>query len=556
MIASDEIKSKIEEYWDNHKHCTVVKRYASAELFSFLEKQLEKYPWFESTYNVLSFAVKGCYEPVKCQTCGKVLKLYNAREGKIYCSGKCAANSSVVREKSKATMKSKYGCEYSAQNDKIRKKQRATMLEKYGAEYTLSSDILSTKVGNTLMEKYGVDCIGKSQEAHEHAKTTSIAKYGFSSYSKTDEFKNKSSKQNREKGYALLERWKNHVVPLFGKEEYEGLQGIHYGKKYKWKCVKCGNEFEFESHSTGIHEELGKCFPACPQCHRISSFKEGEFSDFIKSIFNGEVLERKRDVIPPYELDIYLPDKKIAFEFNGLYWHSEEKGKEECYHSNKTDMCLVKGITLVQVFEDEWAFNNEIVKDRIRSLLSTGQKRLFARKCALKELSSKESNDFLDENHLQGHDNAKYRYGLFHNGELLAVMTFGKPRFSKKYDYELIRYCSKIGIHIAGGASKMLSHFRRNHEGSIVSYADRRYSVGNLYEVLGFVKKGVSQPNYWWCKSKIKLSRYKCRKHLLRKILGNGFNPETSECENMKCNGFYRVYDCGNIVYVYEENNK
>lgn len=553
MIPSDDIQRQIDSYWELHRHCTYLKKHASDELMEYLERQVSEHPWFETPYNALSFSVKHIYEPVKCKACGKILRLDNAREGKEFCCGKCATNSSQVREKTRKTMQKRYGCNAPAQCKEIQDKQRATMKERYGAEYTMCSEVLSEKQKNTVMVKYGVDKIGKSKDVHDKTRETLMSKYGVDSYSKTDEFREFSSTMNRKKGYALLERWKDYVIPLFSEEEYEGLQGVHYGKKYKWKCVQCGTEFEFSSHFTGIHSELGACFPACPNCHKNGcvSFEETQLRDFIKSIYNGEIVENAHDVINPYELDIYLPEKKLAIEFDGLYWHSEDKGKGRMYHFDKTERCLEKGIRLLHVFEDEWNNKQEIVKDRIRSILGIGQGRIFARKCLVKQISASEANAFLDEYHLQGHDNSSsVRYGLFHENELVLVMTFGKPRFNRQYDWELIRFASKSGVTVIGGAGKILSCFEKEHDGTVISYADLRYSIGGIYEKLGFVKDHVSKPNYWWFKNKIKLSRYECQKHLLSKLLGDNFDAELSESENMKKNGYRKIYDCGNIIYV------
>ena len=165
------------------------------------------------------------------------------------------------------------------------------------------------------------------------------------------------------------------------------------------------------------------------------------------------------------------------------------------------------------------------------------------------QLDSKTTNDFLEANHLQGRDCSLFRYGLFYNNELVAVMTFGKPRFDNDHDYELIRFASQNGYCIAGGASRLLRHFRDSHDGSIVTYADRRYSDGTFYEKIGFALKGVSQPNYWYVKNYDKLSRYACQKHKLKDVLGDGYDASLSERENMIANGYHVVYDCGNLVF-------
>ena len=306
MIPSNDIQEQIDDYWQNHRHCTYIRKHASPELLDFLEQQVKEHPWFETEYNALSFAARGIYEPVRCKACGKVLRLGNAREHKEYCSGKCAANSMEVKEKARRTMQEHYGCDAPAQCKEIWDRQRATMKERYGAEYTLSSKILIEKQSKTVLEKYGVDKIGKSKEVHGKARNTVMEKYGVEHYAKTNEFREQSSILNRKKGYALLGRWKDYVVPLFSEEEYEGMQGEHYGKVYHWRCVKCGTEFDFSSQNTGVHSELGTCFPTCPNCYKKGtvSFGELQLLDYIKSIYNGEVVENAHNVIRPYELDI------------------------------------------------------------------------------------------------------------------------------------------------------------------------------------------------------------------------------------------------------------
>ena len=146
---------------------------------------------------------------------------------------------------------------------------------------------------------------------------------------------------------------------------------------------------------------------------------------------------------------------------------------------------------------------------------------------------------------------SKLRYGLFYKDELVSLITFSKPRFTTKYDYELVRFASKKGFQIIGGCSKLLKFFEKNNKNkTLISYADRRYSNGKLYFALGFHLIGKSSPNYWWVKKDIKLSRYQCQKHKLDKLLGSNFNSENSEAENMKNNNYNKIFDCGNLVFV------
>ena len=139
-------------------------------------------------------------------------------------------------------------------------------------------------------------------------------------------------------------------------------------------------------------------------------------------------------------------------------------------------------------------------------------------------------------------------------------MTFGKCRFDKKHEWEMLRFCCKLGYHVPGAAGKLLKHFERTYRPkSLVSYADRRWSQGGLYKALGFRCAGKSAPNYWYFKTRTNalLSRLNFQKHKLKGILEN-FDPAKSEAENMKANGYYRIYDCGNMVFekTYPENEK
>ena len=485
-------------------------------------------------------------------------------------------NDSETRKKIKKTMVERYGAECSLQNDAIREKVKQTNLAKYGSEYGFGSKIIQDKIRQTNLKKYGVENTFQRQDIKdrihqrnidEHGVTanalrpeviqkkhvTMVEKYGVDNPSLNPELHEKSVRNYLNNSYdRLSERWKDYVVPMFSKEEYSGIAVKTRGKIYKWKCVKCGNVFEQHVHETGnIFLYMPRCWHCYPNMNKQGqSYKEKEVLDFVKSIYDGEIIPNAHGIIGRKELDIYLPEKHLAIEFDGFYWHSEQKGKDESYHLDKTNACAEKGIRLIHIFEDEWNLKQDIVKDRIRTILGIGQTRIFARKCVVRDIDSKTANEFLEQNHLQGGDNSSIRYGLYHGDELVSVMTFGKPRFSKSHDWELIRFASKCGCNVAGGASKLLNHFRSNHSGSIVSYADRRHSDGNLYEKLGFMQVGVSKPNYWYVRGGEKLSRYACQKHRLKDVLGDAFDPNLSEFENMSLNGWTRVHDCGNMVFV------
>ena len=164
----------------------------------------------------------------------------------------------------------------------------------------------------------------------------------------------------------------------------------------------------------------------------------------------------------------------------------------------------------------------------------------MARKCQIRKLTNDEYREFVDINHIQGYVPAKYRAGLFYNGELVQICSFGTSRF-KKNEIELIRHCSKLNTQIIGGLSKLLSFYKFNN---LVTYVDLRYGNGNGYKDWELIEQ--TKPNYWYMKNGILESRMKYQKHKLKNLLEN-FDPNKSEWENMVNNGYFRIWDCGNL---------
>jgi len=251
------------------------------------------------------------------------------------------------------------------------------------------------------------------------------------------------------------------------------------------------------------------------------------------------------------EIDIYIPYKKIAFEFDGLYWHSELKSNDPVNnHLQKTNLCKEKGIQLIHIFEDEWIFKKEIVKSRLKQILRINQNvvRIHARKCEIKEIEPKVKNEFLEKFHIQGKDASKIKLGAFYDNELISVMTFGKGNISKGSKaiegiWELNRFCSNNNYHIPGIAGKLLSHFKKNYEWKeIFSYADRRWSTGNLYYKLGFELDHITNPNYWYLKGFERIHRFNLRKT-------KDEPKDIPEWILRQKEGYLRIWDCGNLKF-------
>lgn len=343
-----------------------------------------------------------------------------------------------------------------------------------------------------------------------------------------------------EKCNKLLNSIPSNIIPLFRTEEYAGIRKNNMNIMYKFKCETCG--FEFEDH---FHSNI----PHCIKCVESgTSLKEKEVFEFISTTLKKEAVLGDRKVIKPKELDIYIPEYNLGIEFDGLFWHNNIH-VDKYYHYNKTTLAKEKKVSLIHIFEDEWDNKQEIVKSIIKSRLNLYDKIIYARNCILKEISKEEEKFFLNNNHIQGYVPSKICLGLYYENELISLMTFGKSRFNKNYKWELLRFVNKINYKVIGGASKL---FKKADLNNIISYCDLRYFSGNLYEKLGFSFFGQTQPNYYYVKNKIRYSRLKFQKHKLKNILEN-FNSSVTEEENMYNNGYTRIYDCGNLVFVKKE---
>lgn len=476
-----------------------------------------------------------------------------------------------IKEKSKKTKLKKYGDEH--YNN--REKEKQTKLEKYGnPAYCNVNQIIETnlkrynansftsteegkeKVKSTVQNKYGKEYNSTLQvpEVIEKIEQTNLKKYGVKYPVQTKKVKRKIKLSHHKTFFKKLlksERLNNKYEPLFTSNDYNGINN-----DYKFKCKSCNNIII-------SHLNNGKV-PRCFTCEPIQyQQKENEFYNFLLSIIKNDVIIRNDKSIleSNKEIDFYLPDHNLAIEFNGLYWHSELGGKKDKeYHLNKTKGCENKGIQLIHIFEDEWDNNSSIIKNKIRHILNKSDKRkIYARKCIIKEISAKQKNDFLNKNHIQSEDRSNIKLGLFYEDELVSVMTFSKPRLALgntnkgKGIFELSRYATSH--HVMGGFGKLFSHSIKSYDiNEVFTYADRRWSTkNNIYEKIGFNLDHITSPNYWYLKKyQSREHRFKYRKSELEDKL-EIFDPNLTEWENMQLNGFDRIWDCGHYKYIFKK---
>lgn len=406
--------------------------------------------------------------------------------------------------------------------------KKYTNQKKYGYDNAQTSPDVKSKISKSSKENNNIINITNYVKK----------KYGVDNIAKVKEIAKSRAKTKRDRVFISIEEKlrKNKLEILNTTDEYIGQRLNNKNIKYNFKCLTCNTEFK---------GTMNGHIPSCPTCYSKSSKPEKEVGDFIKEIYDGEVIENSREIIPPLELDIYLPEYNLAIEFDGLYWHSIEH-KEKEYHLRKTEIAESKGIQILHIFEDEWRDKQEIVKNIIKYKLRLVEK-VYARKTIFEEISSLEAKEFLNAVHIDGFHGAKYHYGLFYENELVAVISIGKSRYNKNYDWEIVRAGYKYRV--VGGLSKLLKNFRKLHGGSVITYANRRYFDGKGYSSVGFKFIEDSQQNYYYTDFINRYSRVMFQKHKLSEKLEN-FDNELTEKENMINNGFSIIYDVGNKVFV------
>jgi very-short-patch-repair endonuclease len=499
-----------------------------------------------------------------CDYCGKERKISNKsynlqtnnNKEKFTCSKKCSLlktketnlekwgvdnpfQSKYIKDKIKISNLEKYGVDNPQKSEHIRGKTRLTSLKKYGFSKPSMSDVVKEKVKITNNYKFGVDYPAQSESIRNKMMNSCYNKYGVYNFSKTKDFKDIINKNSFNKMSKKL-------------EEHGILLDSNNGE-YTIRCEVCNSNFSI-LYSL-MYKRIVNGDIICINCNtKKQPIKENELYDFISLNYSGHIFRNYRKIISK-EIDIYLPHLKLAFEFNGLWWHSELY-KERNYHSNKTKECLEKGIQLIHIWEDDWDQRIEIVKSIILNKLGKS-KRIFARNCEVKEVNDNNIiRDFLETNHIQGFVGSSIKLGLFYNNELVSIMIFGSLRKSlgqrpSDGSYELLRFCSKLGMSVVGGASKLLKYFTNNYNyNEIISYSDNSRSDGNIYRKLGFKLENETVINYYWVVNGIRIHRFNFRKD---KLIKDGYDPNKTEIEIMNERGFNRVFDSGSKKWIFKK---
>lgn len=504
--------------------------------------------------NNIEKLTKGSHEIIKveCDICHKeremeyrtYYKITNKLTEQYYCH-KCS------RIKAEKTNLEKYGCIAPLQNKEILDKLISTNLERYGVEHSSQLDEYKEKQKNTNIEKYGF--ITPLQDL-EKRNNGMIKKYGVEYPIQNIDIKNKIKNTMLDKYgfihiFQDLENRKNNFDLARKKMLIDNNIISVSGNNYLLHCDICDNNVFINKYNF-YARKMWKTI-LCPICNPISKQISGleiQLQNFIKDNYQGEIILNSKSIITPYELDIYLPELKIAIEFNGIHWHSELYKKKN-YHVNKTKMCEEKNIQLIHIFEDEWIYKQNIIKSIILNKINI--KNTISNETKILEINDNNIvKDFLEKNHIHGYIKSKIKIGLFHKNELVSIMIFGniKNKFKKHNNYELLRFCDKLNTDVINSEEQIINYFIEKYKPSeIITYIDRSKFSNKLFKNIGFDFVCNTEPKYYYIIDNIRFNRYIFKKENLIK---DGFDPNKSEHEIMLEQKHYRIYDSGDMKYI------
>jgi predicted RNA-binding Zn-ribbon protein involved in translation (DUF1610 family) len=504
--------------------------------------------------------IKAKYVQFVCEKCGKIeikrdVSIDSIVKNKLpFWCGPCFRKAGTLKnhgsetwnnqDKIKQTNLKKYGVDNVFKAKEIKDKIKDKVTKKYGG-FTWASKELREKANQTSIKRYG------SSNNIEKAKQTNLLKYGGTSPAHSEKVKEKQKCTLRKK---YGNNYENMPGPLASKQKFINLRKEQsqkldltwldennfngkYNKNgpiyYHFRCNICSTEFLDDFHS-GL--------PICRKCHpKLSgiSYQEKEIVNYIRSIYNGLIIENDRKIISPKELDIYLPELKLAIEYNGSYWHGYRKDSQ-CSLSEfkqksewKRLECQKLGIRLITIDECDYTNRPEVFKRFLCDQILP-RKRIFARNCEIKEIKdTKKAKEFCEYYHVNGFRGGQYKYGLYYEDELLIVAIFAKYRDA----FECTRLCYKTGYDVIGGWAKIQKHFGKR----FLHYVNLKYFPGT----------NVTKCGYRFLLNGIVLHRNALQKNTGLYRHCSIIDPNVSDFQNCLLNDGIAIFDLGNDVRWY-----
>ena len=457
-----------------------------------------------------------------------------------------------IKNKVDITNYERYGSKRSTQTEEGKNKYKETCLEKYGVDNAFKSEEIKKKIRQTNLEKYGVEYNSQLKECKEKSKQTKLEKYDNETYNNPKKFKQtclekfgvENTFQNEECKEKIkktnLERYgienpanlpENKAKSIEGKikscknklkEQFPNIVNIDYDKsEIEMKC-DFGKEHIFTTDiglfkNRVIHNNI--LCTICNPCQNNISSEELRLRKFIEENYKGEIICNSKKIINPLELDIYLPELNIAFEYNGLFWHCE-LNKENDYHYNKSKLCGDKNIKLYYIWEDDWLDKQDIIKSKILCLLNKNE---YIISDNIKELKTKETCEFLDKNNMYGKIYTSIRIGLMYNDEIVSVLCVNNRTDGR---YEIKRYCDKIYFNIKDSFKILMSYLIDNYDIKEIYYNDNLdFSIHENFIDYGFKVIKIKKPDF---------------KYLLNDTKHHKFRINTTKDEKL-----YKIYNSG-----------
>ena len=463
-----------------------------------------------------------------CPDCGKPVKIVETsyaeflKHGPRRCT-ECARKAALKTRANKSA----------EEKQKIIEKRKATNRERFGTEYASQSAEIKQKAADTMMERYGVVKPLQSKEIRESMKQHNLEKYGVEHVMQIPEVAARISQTLKEHSDENLKKRQATMYRRYG--VYNAMECPAIVERLSQVCQK--------KHGVAYNCMLEQCRKSYNCISKINK-------QFAARLADAHISCSLEFPLVRYNYDFKIGDTLVEIDPTSTHNSAMSIFKDTPptapdYHLRKSEVAWEHGYRCIHVFDwDDW--------DKVVQLLMPA-KHVYARKCEVQKIDKVTADKFTAEYHISGRCNGQIEnYGLFFDGEFIEVMTFGKPRYNKNYDYELLRLCTKSGLRIVGGASKMFQQFVVEHpQSSVISYCDRAKFTGAVYEQIGMKLVKATEPYKVWSKDGKKITQNLLNQRGYDQLFGTSFGKGTSNEELMLSSGWLPVYDCGQLVYEY-----
>ena len=475
------------------------------------------------------------------------LNLERSLSAKKSYASKSKKEMDAIKDKRRKTNLEKFGVENCYQSEEIKQKIKETCLKKYGVEHHNQREEVKQKIDESTIKSQGAKRYLQTEVGQQKYKNTCLEKYGVENTFQSEEKKNKIKATNLEKyGYEVAA--KSPIV----QENLKRHNRIKYGVDY----ISQSPEIQEKVKNTNM-ERYGVPWYCMTEDCKMAQGGGSNFNNHFAKMLDANSIQYKRELsLETFTYDFQIDD--VLIELNPSYTHNSTKGpyfnkhytepKDKNYHLNKSLVAQKHGFRCIHVFD--WDNINKIIN------LLLPKETIYARNCEIRVVDKKEVDNFLNIYHLQNTcKGQKYCYGLYYNNILVELMTFGKPRYNKKYEYELLRLCSHKNYRVVGGSQKLFKHFLKElNPKSIISYCDNSKFSGEVYEKLGMVLSTQSGPACIWSKGSTKITDNLLRQQGFDRLFGTNYGKGTSNVELIINEGFVEVYDCGQKIFEYINN--